>query len=108
DAAANAPYSFPAIHVEFQRAEPPAVPTSFWRGVGATHNVFVVESFIDELAADAGEDPVAYRKALLGGNPRALRVLELAAEKSGWGRSMPARHGRGISVQQAFGSYLAI
>ena len=73
----------------------------------STHNVFVVESFIDELAAAAKQDPVAYRKALLGHNPRALAVLTLAAEKAGWGRPLPARRGRGVSVQFAFGSYLA-
>ena len=83
------------------------IPTAFWRGVGPTHNVFVVESFMDELAHAAKQDPVAYRKALLGHNPRALGVLTLAAEKAGWGRPLPAGRGRGVSVQFAFGSYLA-
>jgi isoquinoline 1-oxidoreductase beta subunit len=75
--------------------------------VGPTHNIFVVESFIDELAAAAGKDPFQYRRGLLANSPRAKRVLELAAEKSGWGQKLPAGQGRGISVQNAFGSYLS-
>ena len=67
----------------------------------------MVESFIDELAAAAKQDPVAYRTALLGHNPRALAVLTLAAEKAGWGRPLPPRRARGVSVQFAFGSYLS-
>jgi isoquinoline 1-oxidoreductase beta subunit len=73
---------------------PPGIPTAFWRGVGPTHNVFVVESFIDELAAAAKQDSLAYRKTLLSQNPRALAVLTLAAEKAGWGRPVPSRRGR--------------
>ena len=107
EAAAEAPYALPNIHVDYVRVEPPGVRTAFWRGVGPTHNVFVVESFMDELAHAAKQDPVAYRKALLGHNPRALAVLSLAAEKAGWGSSLPARHGRGVSVQFAFGSYMS-
>lgn len=105
EAAAEPPYSLPNIRVEFVRVEAPAVRTSWWRGVGPTHNVFVVESFIDELAHAAKQDPVAYRTGLLGHNPRALAVLSLAAEKAAWGSPLPARHGRGISVQFAYGSY---
>ena len=107
DAAAEPPYAFPAIRVDYVRVEPPGVPTTWWRGVGPTHNVFVVESFIDELAAAAKQDPVEYRKALLGHNPRALAVLTLAAEKAGWGTPMPKGHGRGVMVQFAFGSYVS-
>ena len=107
EAAAEPPYALPNIHVDYVRVEPPGVRTAFWRGVGPTHNVFVVESFMDELAHAAKQDPVAYRKGLLGHNPRALAVLSLAAEKAGWGSPLPARHGRGISVQFAFGSYLS-
>jgi isoquinoline 1-oxidoreductase beta subunit len=105
--AAAGPYALPNVHVDYVRVEPPGVRTAFWRGVGPTHNVFVVESFMDELAHAAKQDPVAYRKGLLGHNPRALAVLSLAAEKAGWGSQLPARHGRGISVQFAFGSYLS-
>jgi len=107
EGAAEPPYAFPSMHVDYVRVEPPGIPTAFWRGVGPTHNVFVVESFIDELAAAAKQDAVAYRKALLGHNPRALGVLNLATEKAGWGTSLPARRGRGVSVQYAFGTYLS-
>lgn len=82
EAAAEPPYALPNIHVDFVRVEPPGVRTSWWRGVGPTHNVLVVESFIDELAHAAKQDPVAYRRGLLGHNPRALAVLSLAAEKA--------------------------
>jgi isoquinoline 1-oxidoreductase beta subunit len=107
EGAAHPPYALPNIHVDYVRVEPPGIPTAFWRGVGPTHNIFVVESFVDELAAAAKQDPLAYRKTLLAHNPRALGVLTLAAEKAGWGQALPARHGRGISVQSAFGSYLS-
>jgi isoquinoline 1-oxidoreductase beta subunit len=107
ESAANPPYAFPAIHVDYVRVEPAAVRTAFWRGVGPTHNVFVVESFLDELAHAAKQDPVAYRRKLLAKNPRALGVLNLAAEKAGWGSPLPAGRGRGVSLQSAFGSYLS-
>jgi hypothetical protein len=87
--------------------EPPGIPTAFWRSVGPSHNVFVVESFMDELAAAAKQDPVVYRRALLDKSPRAKAVLELAAEKAGWGQPLPDRVGRGVSVQFAFATYMA-
>jgi isoquinoline 1-oxidoreductase beta subunit len=100
-------YDLPNVHVEFVRAEPPGIPTAFWRSVGPSHNVFVTESFIDELAAAAKQDAVAYRRALLGKSPRAKAVLDLAAEKAGWGQALPKGSGRGVSPQFVFGSYLA-
>lgn len=100
-------YGLPNLHVEYLRVEPPGIPTAFWRSVGPSHNVFVTESFIDELAATAKQDPVAYRRDLLGKSPRARAVLDLAAEKAGWGRKTPDRVGRGVSLQFAFGSYMA-
>jgi len=105
--AAQPPYELPNIHVEFVRVEPPGIPTSLWRGVGPTHNIFVVESFIDELAHTAKRDPVEYRKSLLAHNPRALGVLMLAAKKGDWGRPLPARWGRGVALQFAYGSFAA-
>jgi len=100
-------YALPNVHVEYVRVEPPGIPTAFWRSVGPSHNVFVTESFIDELAVAAKQDPVAYRRALLDKSPRAKAVLELAAEKAGWGRPLPERVGRGVSVQFVFATYLA-
>jgi isoquinoline 1-oxidoreductase subunit beta len=107
DGAIDLVYAFPNMRVEYLRVEPPAVPTAFWRSVGPSHNVFVVESFMDELAAAAGQDAVAYRRALLDKSPRAKAVLELAAERAGWGRPLPERVGRGVSVQSVFGTYMA-
>lgn len=107
DGAEKPPYALTNVRVEYVNHEPPQIPTAFWRGVGPTHNVFVVESFIDELAGAARQDPVAFRLGMLAHNPRAKRVLELAAERAGWGRPLPAGQGRGVSLQFAFGSYMA-
>jgi isoquinoline 1-oxidoreductase subunit beta len=100
-------YALPNMHVEYLRVEPPGIPTAFWRSVGPSHNVFVVESFMDELAAAAKQDAVAYRLALLDKAPRAKAVLELAAQKAGWGQPLPERVGRGVSLQFAFATYMA-
>jgi isoquinoline 1-oxidoreductase subunit beta len=101
-------YALPSMHVEYVRVEPPGIPTAFWRSVGPSHNVFVVESFMDELAAAAKQDPVAYRLALLDKTPRAKAVLALAAEKAGWGQPLRGRIGRGVSLQHVFATYLAV
>jgi isoquinoline 1-oxidoreductase subunit beta len=101
-------YEIPAIKVSWVRHEPPGVVTAWWRGVGPAHNVFVLESFIDELAYAAKQDPVAFRRPLLRKTPRALAVLELAARESGWGSALPTGAGRGIMVQSAFGSFLSV
>jgi isoquinoline 1-oxidoreductase beta subunit len=95
------------MRVEYLRMEPPGIPTAFWRSVGPSHNVFVVESFMDELAAKANKDPVGYRRALLDKAPRAKAVLELAAEKAGWGQPLPKGSGRGVAIQFVFGTYMA-
>jgi isoquinoline 1-oxidoreductase subunit beta len=107
DGAVDMPYAIPNKRVEYVREEPPGIPTAFWRGVGPTHNVYVVESFVDELAAIAKKDPVAYRQALLGSNPRALHVLNRAAEIAGWGKPLGERRGRGVCVHNTFGSYMS-
>jgi isoquinoline 1-oxidoreductase beta subunit len=99
-------YALPNMHVEYLRVEPPGIATAFWRSVGPSHNVFVVESFMDELAATAKQDPVAYRLALLDKSPRAKAVLELAAQKAGWGQPLPERVGRGVSLQFVFATYM--
>ncbi len=107
EGAINLVYDLPNFHVEYVQVEPPGIPTAFWRSVGPSHNVFVTESFMDELAAAAKQDPVAYRLALLGKSPRAQAVLQLAAEKSGWGEKLPPRVGRGVAVQDVFGTFMA-
>jgi isoquinoline 1-oxidoreductase subunit beta len=107
DSAVDIPYDIPNIHVEYVRAEPKAVPTGFWRGVGPNNNVFAIECFMDELARKAGKDPVEFRRGMLGTNPRLKGALDLVAEKSNWGAPLPARAGRGVSVQPSFGSFIA-
>jgi isoquinoline 1-oxidoreductase subunit beta len=108
DGAVQLLYDIPAVQVEYLRHEEPVVNTGWWRGVGVTHNTFVIESFIDELASAAKTDPVAYRRSLLGKAPRARGVLDKAAKEAGWGQPLPAGHGRGVSLlYSAWGSYLA-
>lgn len=106
--AAVGPYSFPNTHVDYVRHEPPAgLLTGWWRGVGVTHNAFMVEGFVDELAAAAKKDPVEFRRGLLDKSPRAKAVLDLATAKAGWGGPLPAGSGRGVSVIFGFGTYVA-
>jgi isoquinoline 1-oxidoreductase beta subunit len=100
-------YALPSLHVEYLRVEPSGIPTAFWRSVGPSHNVFVTESFLDELAVAAKQDPVTYRRTLLAKAPRAKGVLDLAAQKAGWGQPLPKGVGRGVSVQHAFATYVA-
>ena len=104
--AADLIYPLENMEVRFVRRDPLAVPTGWWRGAGATRSVFVVESFTDELAAAAQQDPVRYRRSLLK-DPRMRAVLDLAADRAGWRLALPAGSGRGVSIQHAFGSYLA-
>ena len=128
-AATEFPYAIPNMLVDYVRHETPGITTGWWRGVGPTHNIFMVESFIDELAAAAKRDPVEYRRALLGKLPnsgaelnaaaaaawagphpqpaRLARVLDLVTRKSGWGGALPPGSGRGVSLQYAFGTYLS-
>jgi isoquinoline 1-oxidoreductase subunit beta len=107
EGSANQPYGISNIHVDWVAQEPPGIATSWWRGVGVTRGTFAVESFVDELAANAKQDPVAYRVALLDKNPRAKTVLQIAAEKSGWGKPLPTGQGRGIALCTGFGSFIA-
>jgi isoquinoline 1-oxidoreductase beta subunit len=99
-------YDIPNMRSEYRQEDGP-VPSAFWRGVGPTRNMTVLESFMDELALKAGQDPLAYRLSLLGKQPRAAEVLKLAAQKAGWGEQLPARSGRGIALMRAWGTYLA-
>jgi CO/xanthine dehydrogenase Mo-binding subunit len=108
DGAAEMLYEIPAIRVEYVRHEEPVLNTGFWRGVGVTHNSWVIESFIDELAAAAKQDPVVYRRALLGKSPRARAVLDLAAQAAGWGERLPDGWGRGVALMySSWDTYLA-
>ena len=107
EVAADPAYAVGDIHVEWIAQEPPGIPTAFWRGVGVTRGTFVLESFVDELAANAKQDPLAYRLALLERSPRAKAVLQLAADKAGWGKPLPAGQGRGIALCTGFGSFIA-
>jgi isoquinoline 1-oxidoreductase beta subunit len=99
-------YTIPNFHVDYH---PPDVdiPVTYWRSVGYSQNTFFSESFLDELAVAAGKDPFEFRRHLLAKSPRLLGVLELAAEKAGWGKPLPAGHGRGIAVVNNIGSYNA-
>jgi isoquinoline 1-oxidoreductase beta subunit len=99
-------YDIPNMRSEYTQEDGP-VPTAFWRGVGPTRNMTVLESFMDELALRAGQDPLAYRLSLLSKEPRAANVLKIAAQKAGWGEKLPARSGRGIALMRAWGTYLA-
>jgi isoquinoline 1-oxidoreductase beta subunit len=107
DSAVDMPYEIPNRQVQFVRAEPPAVPTGFWRGVGPNNNVFAIECFMDELARKAGKDPIEFRLGMLENSPRFKGVLQLVAEKSGWGAALPPRTGRGVCLQPSFASFIA-
>jgi isoquinoline 1-oxidoreductase beta subunit len=102
----DCPYAFPNLRVEYVRTEP-GIPVWFWRSVGHSQNAFFLEAFIDEVAAAAGKDPVEFRRSLLGKQPRLRGVLELAAQKAGWGSSLPAGVHRGVAIASSFGSFVA-
>jgi isoquinoline 1-oxidoreductase subunit beta len=106
EGAADVPYAIPNLLVDWQEA-PHGVPVLWLRSVGHSHNAFVVETFIDELAHSAGKDPYEYRRALLEKSPRHKRVLEFVAEKADWGKPVAEGRGRGIAMHESFGSYLA-
>ncbi len=103
---ANLPYSVPNISVDLHSPEID-IPVQWWRSVGSTHTAFAVETFIDELAVAAKQDPVDYRMRLLDKHPRHTTVLKLAAEKAGWGSPLAAGKGRGIAVHESFNTYVA-
>lgn len=106
---AESPYDIANKRVEFVRHEaPPGMLTGNWRGVGPTRNAPAIEGGIDEAAHLAGRDPVAYRRALLTKNPRLLGVLDLAAERAGWGTPLGPDRGRGIALMPDFGSFSAM
>jgi isoquinoline 1-oxidoreductase beta subunit len=110
EGAANLPYAIPNLRVELHSPKL-GVPVLWWRSVGSTHTAFAVETMVDQLAAAAKQDPVAYRRALLAKHPRHLGVLNLAAEKAGWGTPLARRGGvrraRGVAVHESFNSFVA-
>ena len=106
EGAADTPYAIPNLQVELHSPKN-AVPVLWWRSVGHSHTAFVMESFMDELAHQAGKDPYQYRRLLLTKHRRTLKVLETAASKAGWGSLLPKGWGRGIAVHESFGSFIA-
>jgi isoquinoline 1-oxidoreductase beta subunit len=100
------PYGFASQHMSHV-ATKSGVPVGFWRSVGHSHNAFFSESFIDELAVATQQDPLAFRLKLLKDAPRYAAVLQLAADKAGWGTPLPAGRARGIALHKSFGSIVA-
>lgn len=112
EGAANLPYAIANIQVDLHTPNDIPVPVLWWRAVGSTHTAFSTETFIDEVAASAGQDPVAFRLSLLEKHPRHAAVLKLAAEKAGWGTPLATgapgdRRGHGVAVHESFGSCVA-
>ncbi len=106
DGIANTPYRIPNLHVDHRAPDVP-VPTGYWRSVGPSQNAFILESFVDELAHAADRDPLEFRLEMLEEDPRLERVLELAAEKAGWGSPPPAGRARGIGLIRDKGGRVA-
>ncbi|HEV7613435.1 MAG TPA: xanthine dehydrogenase family protein molybdopterin-binding subunit [Steroidobacteraceae bacterium] len=106
EGAANIPYAIPNVSVELSTTTV-GVPVLWWRVVGSSHTAFAVEAFIDEVAHAAGQDGLAFRRTLLEQQPRMKAVLELAAEKAGWGAPLAPGKGRGIAVAEAFKTFVA-
>ena len=111
EGASTLPYAIPNLLVELHSPKI-GVPVQWWRSVGSTHTAFSTETFLDELAAAAGKDPVAFRKTLLAAKPRHLGVLKLATEKAGWGLALARgktgeKRGRGVAVHESFNTVVA-
>jgi isoquinoline 1-oxidoreductase beta subunit len=106
EGASTLPYRIPNLRVDLHTVDA-GVPVQWWRSVGHTHTAYSTETFVDELAAAAGRDPVEFRAALLKDHPRHLRVLKLAAEKAGWGSELPQGRTRGVAVHESFNSFVA-
>ncbi len=106
EGAVNLPYAIPNLRVELHSPKLP-VPVQWWRSVGSTHTAFAGECLIDELSSAAGQDPVAFRLALLAEHPRHAAVLRLATEKAGWGEPLGPGRARGVAVHESFGSFVA-
>jgi len=103
----DSPYVKPVPHRVDLHSPKTGIPVLWWRSVGHSHTAFVMESLIDELARAAGKDPVAYRRVLLKDHPRHLGVLNMVADKAGWGSPLPAGRARGVAVHESFASFAA-
>lgn len=103
---ADLPYAADHFRLEYLEAES-HVPIGYWRSVGSSHNTFVMESFVDELAVAMDEDPYAFRRRLLAESPRLRAVLDLAADKAGWGKPLPKGRSRGLAVNKSHGTHVA-
>ena len=106
EGALHVPYAIPNRRVGLSTTDV-RVPVLWWRSVGSTHNAYVVETFLDELAEAAGQDPLAFRLAMMADFPRHIGVLKLAAEKAGWGTRPPEGRFRGIALAESFQTYVA-
>jgi isoquinoline 1-oxidoreductase beta subunit len=106
EGASTLPYGIPNLKVDLHTTTV-GVPVQWWRSVGHTHTAYSTETFMDELAKAAGRDPVEFRRSLLKDHPRHLGVLNLAAEKAGWGTPLPKGRYRGIAVHESFSSFVA-
>jgi len=100
------PYGFANQHMAHVSTRM-GVPIGFWRSVGHSHNAFFSESFIDELAFETKQDPVAFRLTLLTQTPRYAAVLKMAADKAKWGATLPSGHAHGVALHRSFGSIVA-
>ncbi|WGL16893.1 xanthine dehydrogenase family protein molybdopterin-binding subunit [Microbulbifer bruguierae] len=106
EGASTLPYAIPNLRVAVTSTEE-KVPVQWWRSVGHTHTAYSTETFIDELAVKAGQDPLALRMKLLADHPRWQGVLKLAADKAGWSKTLPKGWGRGVAVHESFNTYVA-
>ena len=102
----DSPYEIPQMDVQLHTVNA-GVPVLWWRSVGHSHTAFVMESMMDDLARQAGKDPVAFRRELLGKHPKVRAVLDLAASKAGWGSPLPQGRARGVAVHESFGTVVA-
>jgi isoquinoline 1-oxidoreductase beta subunit len=106
EGASNLPYAIPNLAVDLHSPNI-GVPVQWWRSVGSTHTAFATECFLDEIARETKKDPYELRRALLAKHPRHKGVLELAAQKAGWGKPLPAGRARGIAVHESFNTFVA-
>jgi isoquinoline 1-oxidoreductase beta subunit len=106
EGAANLPYAIPNLQVELHTTKL-GVPIQWWRSVGSTHTAYAIEGFLDEIARATKQDPVELRRTLLADKPRHLAVLNAVAEKSGWGKPLPAGTARGVAIHESFNTVVA-